>query len=143
MEDLRRLVAAIRSLGADLDLPVALRRLTEAAVELVDARYGALGVLSPDRTHLSAFITVGLSDEQEARNLVALRPHLEPAIAFAVEDVSRRVLDELEEADWRIIRLRRPADIAEAWAGIAAAARAGVFDASADDRPEQGVTDGR
>lgn len=62
-------------------------------------------------------------DEQDARNLVALRSSLEPAIAFAVEGVSRRVLDELEEADWRIIRLRRPADIGEAWAGITAAAR--------------------
>lgn len=82
-------------------------------------------------------------DEQDARNLVALRAHLEPAIAFAVEGVSRRLLDELEEADWRIIRLRRPADIPEAWAGITAAARAGALDASGDDRDEPGVTDGR
>jgi len=51
------------ALGTDLDLRLVLRRLTEAAVELVGARYGALGVLSSDRTHLSAFITVGIDDE--------------------------------------------------------------------------------
>lgn len=61
--DLRRLISAIVSLGADLELPVVLRRITEAAVELVEARYGALGVLSPDRTSLSAFVTVGIDDE--------------------------------------------------------------------------------
>ncbi len=55
------------SLGTDLDLPVVLRRLTEAAVELVDASYGALGVLSADRSHLSSFVTVGISDEESAR----------------------------------------------------------------------------
>ena len=83
-------------------------------------------------------------DEQEARNLVALRSSLEPAIAFAVEGVSRRVLDELEEADWRIIRLRRPADIGEAWAGITAAARrSGALDASSDDDPGGEVGGGR
>lgn len=66
-ENLKRLVSAIMSLGADLDLPVVLRRLVEAAAELVDARYGALGVLSADRSHLAAFITVGLDDEEIAR----------------------------------------------------------------------------
>ncbi len=66
-ENVRRLVDAIMSLGADLELPVVLRRLTEAAVSMVDATYGALGVLSQDRSHLSAFITVGIDDEESAR----------------------------------------------------------------------------
>jgi signal transduction histidine kinase len=65
-ENLRRLADAVMSLNSDLDLGVVLRRLTEAAVDLVGARYGALGVLSPDRTHLSAFITVGLDDDTTA-----------------------------------------------------------------------------
>lgn len=60
-------------------------------------------------------------DEQDARNLIGLRSRLEPAIAFAVEGVSRHVLEELEEADWRIIRVRRPAEIGEAWAAITTA----------------------
>jgi len=62
--DLQRLIAAITSIGADLDLPIVLRRITEAATELVGARYGALGVLSADGTYLSAFVTVGIGDEE-------------------------------------------------------------------------------
>lgn len=38
-----------------------------AAVELVDARYGALGVLDESRTKLAQFITVGLNDETHAQ----------------------------------------------------------------------------
>lgn len=63
-DDLRRLAAAIQALGADLDLPVVLRRLTQAAVEMVDATYGAMGVLSADRNHLASFVTVGIGQEQ-------------------------------------------------------------------------------
>lgn len=40
-----------------------LRRIVESAVALVDARYGALGVLDESRTRLSQFITVGIDDE--------------------------------------------------------------------------------
>jgi signal transduction histidine kinase len=39
-----------------------LRRIVESAVELVDARYGALGVLNEERTGLADFITVGIDD---------------------------------------------------------------------------------
>ncbi len=65
-DGLRRLIAAIASMGADLDLPVVLRRITEAATELVGATYGALGVLSADGTRLSAFITVGIDEDTAA-----------------------------------------------------------------------------
>jgi signal transduction histidine kinase len=64
--DIQRVIAAIASMGADLDLPVVLRRITEAATELVGATYGALGVLSPDGTHLSAFVTVGINEATAA-----------------------------------------------------------------------------
>lgn len=63
-DGLRRLITAVASMGADLDLPVVLRRITEAATELVDASYGAVGVLSADGSHLSAFVTVGIDDDQ-------------------------------------------------------------------------------
>ena len=38
------------------------RRIVEAATDLVDARYGALGVLAPEGG-LAAFIHVGIDDE--------------------------------------------------------------------------------
>jgi signal transduction histidine kinase len=49
--------------GSDLDLEATLRRIIEAATALVDARYGALGVLNEARTGLVEFITVGIDDE--------------------------------------------------------------------------------
>jgi GAF domain-containing protein len=63
---LRQLLDAVQSLASELDLEAMLRRITTAAVDLVDARYGALGVLDGTRTRLSEFITVGLDEDQIA-----------------------------------------------------------------------------
>jgi signal transduction histidine kinase len=60
---LRQLLDAVLTVGSDLDLPAMLQRIVEAAVELVHARYGALGVLDDSRTRLAQFITVGIDDE--------------------------------------------------------------------------------
>src|SRR5690606_7790804 len=57
---LRRLLDAMLSVGSGLELPAVLRRVIEAATELVDARYGALGVLDDTGTGLSEFLTVGV-----------------------------------------------------------------------------------
>jgi signal transduction histidine kinase len=62
---LRRLVQAILILDAELNLPVVLRRISEEARDLVDAQYGALGVLTEDGRSLDQFLTVGLSHEEE------------------------------------------------------------------------------
>jgi|RhiMethySRZTD1v2_1073278.scaffolds.fasta_scaffold00968_12 two-component system, NarL family, sensor histidine kinase DevS len=62
-KQLRRLLEAVMALGSELSLPVVLRRIVEIATELVDARYGALGVLDRSRTGLAEFITVGIDDE--------------------------------------------------------------------------------
>ena len=64
---LRRLLEAVLVLESDISLPRLLEHLTEAARTLVSARYGALGVLDPDGTGLSEFITVGMDDETRAR----------------------------------------------------------------------------
>jgi hypothetical protein len=63
---LRQLLDAVLTIGSDLDLPAMLRRIIQSAVGLVDARYGALGVLDDTGTRLAQFITVGLDDEQRA-----------------------------------------------------------------------------
>ncbi|MER5642282.1 GAF domain-containing protein [Kitasatospora sp. NPDC002227] len=57
------LLEAILAVGRDLDLTQALRHIVEAAVTLVDAEYGALGVIGEDQ-RLSQFIPVGVTDEQ-------------------------------------------------------------------------------
>jgi signal transduction histidine kinase len=60
------LLEAVLAVGSDLDLQTVLRRITEAASTLADARYAALGVIGDDE-RLSQFVTVGISDEQRAR----------------------------------------------------------------------------
>ncbi|HET9172712.1 MAG TPA: GAF domain-containing protein [Actinospica sp.] len=61
----RQLLEAVVAIGSGLDLETALTRIVQAATTLVDARYGALGVLGGDH-RLARFITVGVSPEQIA-----------------------------------------------------------------------------
>ncbi|KUO06248.1 GAF domain-containing protein [Streptomyces caeruleatus] len=61
------LLEAVLSVGRELDLEQALHSIVEAAAVLVDAEYAALGVIGPDGKRLSAFHTVGVSEEQIAR----------------------------------------------------------------------------
>ncbi|MFE0130677.1 GAF domain-containing protein [Streptomyces sp. NPDC059037] len=57
------LLEAVLAVGRGLDLPQVLRHIVETAVSLVDAEYGALGVIGDDQ-QLSQFLTVGVSAEQ-------------------------------------------------------------------------------
>jgi len=57
------LLEAVMSVGRGLDLSQVLRRIVEAAVALVDAEYGALGVIGDDH-RLSQFLPVGISEEE-------------------------------------------------------------------------------
>jgi signal transduction histidine kinase len=62
-ERLRGLLDAVVAIGSDLDLHGMLERIARSACRLADARFGALGVIGPDRT-LVDFITHGLTAEQ-------------------------------------------------------------------------------
>ncbi|PZF86127.1 sensor histidine kinase [Jiangella anatolica] len=66
------LLEAVVSIGRDLELETALRRIVEAAIDLVDCRYGALGVIGDDG-QLAQFIPIGVTEEQIAR--IAHWPH--------------------------------------------------------------------
>lgn len=57
------LLDAVMSVGRGLDLPQVLRRIVEAAVVVVDAEYGALGVVG-EGTRLTQFLPVGVTVEQ-------------------------------------------------------------------------------
>ncbi|MEU6896159.1 GAF domain-containing protein [Streptomyces sp. NPDC046557] len=63
---LNGLLEAVMSVGRELDLAQALRGIVEAAVVLVDAEYGALGVVGDDQG-LTEFLPVGVSDQLRAR----------------------------------------------------------------------------
>jgi signal transduction histidine kinase len=64
---IQHLLDAFLSVSTGLDLPSTLRRIVESACDLVDARYGALGVLRQGGGGLAAFIHVGIGDELAAR----------------------------------------------------------------------------
>ncbi|MFC4786679.1 sensor histidine kinase [Nocardioides sp. MAHUQ-72] len=57
---LRGLLRAQADIIGVLDLQTVLRRIVEAACELVHAPYGAIGVISPDGSGLDQFIHVGM-----------------------------------------------------------------------------------
>ena len=62
----QHLLDAFLSVSTGLDLDATLRRIVEAATALVEARYGALGVLR-EGGGLAAFIHVGIDEETRAR----------------------------------------------------------------------------
>lgn len=62
----RGLFTAVMSVAAGLEIGATLRRIVQAAVELVDATYGALGVLDPDGG-LAEFVHVGVDTQTAAR----------------------------------------------------------------------------
>jgi signal transduction histidine kinase len=81
---LRRLMDAVLMIEADVELPVLLRHLVEEACSLVNARYGALGVLNEARTGLDQFLTVGLSEDHEKQ--IGLRPTGRGVLGLLISD---------------------------------------------------------
>ncbi|MFH9349420.1 GAF domain-containing protein [Kitasatospora sp. NPDC017646] len=63
---MQRLLEAVVSIGAGLDLHATLHRIATGAAELVDARYAALGVIAPGGDGLADFIHVGIDDAAAA-----------------------------------------------------------------------------
>jgi signal transduction histidine kinase len=59
------LLEAVVAVGSHLELEAVLRQIVEAAVELVSARYGALGVIG-EGGRLAEFVPVGLDESQIA-----------------------------------------------------------------------------
>jgi signal transduction histidine kinase len=58
-----RLLETGLALAAELSLPALLQRIVDLAVELTEARYGAVGVLAANGTDLADFITSGMSPQ--------------------------------------------------------------------------------
>ncbi|RGC70262.1 Redox sensor histidine kinase response regulator DevS [Micromonospora sp. MW-13] len=82
-ERLRALLDAVVGIGTDLDLRSTLQRIVESACELVGARYGALGVIGPDRL-LHDFIVHGIDDELHAR--IGDLPHGRGVLGLLIDD---------------------------------------------------------
>jgi signal transduction histidine kinase len=63
---MRGLIEAVVAIGSGLDLESTLRRIAETSVRLVDATYGALGIIG-DGERLSEFMPVGMSQDDIER----------------------------------------------------------------------------
>ncbi|MEI5584766.1 MULTISPECIES: GAF domain-containing sensor histidine kinase [unclassified Agromyces] len=96
---LRALLNATQAVVEQIELSEVLRRIVEAALELVDAEYGALGVLAP-QGGLEEFIHVGMPDDivhrighlPEGRGLLgALIDHPDPIRLHEIGDDPRSV----------------------------------------------------
>jgi len=81
---LRGLLCANRAVIGDLALSTVLRRIVEAACELVNAPYGALGVIRPDGEGLEEFIHVGM--DQEIVDAVGHLPEGKGLLGALIED---------------------------------------------------------
>ena len=88
------LLDAVLAIGTDLDLQTVLHRIVEAAAQLVDARYGALGVID-DLHLLSQFLTVGIDEETAAR--IGPLPHGRGILGLLIDDPRPLRLHDLGE----------------------------------------------
>jgi signal transduction histidine kinase len=82
-ERLSALLQAVVGIGTDLDLHSTLERIVLAAIRLVDARYGALGVIGP-RGDLVEFLTDGISVEQ--RGTIGDLPHGRGILGLLIDE---------------------------------------------------------
>jgi signal transduction histidine kinase len=98
----QQLLAAVMTVGGDLELEVVLDRITKTAVELVDCKYAALGVLGQDYharpadtkdAALVEFVTTGISGEQ--REGMGRPPHGDGILGLLVRDPRPIRLDDL------------------------------------------------
>ncbi|MGW7258970.1 GAF domain-containing protein [Streptomyces sp. NPDC054834] len=64
MDRLQGLLDAVVAISREVELPAVLHRIVTTAMELVGARYGALGVLDESGDHLQQFISAGLSEQE-------------------------------------------------------------------------------
>jgi signal transduction histidine kinase len=87
------LLEAVVSIGSDLDLETVLRRITEAATTLVDARYGALGVIGDEGEHLVRFVTVGVTEEEIAT--IGHWPHGHGILGLLIKEPHSLRLDDI------------------------------------------------
>ncbi|MEU5536087.1 GAF domain-containing SpoIIE family protein phosphatase [Streptomyces sp. NPDC020362] len=64
IDRLQGLLDAVVAISREVELPAVLHRIVTTAMDLVGARYGALGVLNETGERLEKFITAGLSEQE-------------------------------------------------------------------------------
>ncbi|CRZ18316.1 sensor histidine kinase [Mycolicibacterium neworleansense] len=88
------LVEAMLAVTSGLDLEVTLSTIVRTAIELVDARYGALGVRGDDH-ELTEFVYQGIDDETRA--LIGHLPEGRGVLGVLIDDPKPIRLDDIRE----------------------------------------------
>jgi signal transduction histidine kinase len=91
---LQGLLDAVLSVSSGIELESTLRRIVRAAVDLVDAQYGALGVLGPDH-ELAELVDVGVDDH--TRQLIDNLPTGHGLLGVLIHDPKPLRLEDLTE----------------------------------------------
>ncbi|OEJ31892.1 sensor histidine kinase [Streptomyces subrutilus] len=90
------LLEAVLSVGSELELHSTLQHIVESAAELCAARYGALGVVDPERSRLTDLFTTGMTEAERAAI-----PHLPDGrtglLGALVSDPRPLLLDDLTQ----------------------------------------------
>ncbi|TVT51516.1 GAF domain-containing sensor histidine kinase [Amycolatopsis rhizosphaerae] len=87
------LLEAMLAVSSGLELDTTLRRIVQAAIELVDCRYGALGVLDADGAGLAQFVYEGI--DEQARDEIGALPTGHGLLGLLIEQPKPLRLDEL------------------------------------------------
>jgi signal transduction histidine kinase len=87
------LLDAVVAVSSDLDLSHVLTRIVRSACELVDATYGALGVIGPDGERLVEFVTNGVSESQ--REQIGDPPHGAGVLGLLIREPEPLRLDDI------------------------------------------------
>lgn len=95
LQEMHRLLDAVVGVGLGLDLQSILRRVVEAAVDLSDATYGALGVLDATGTRLDDFITVGIG--HDLRSMIGELPTGKGVLGLLIDAERPLRLDDLRD----------------------------------------------
>nr|WP_246037322.1 GAF domain-containing protein [Saccharothrix texasensis] len=93
-DKMRGLLDAVLAVGAGLELDSTLQRIVQAAVQLVGARYGALGVLG-GKADLSQFVYVGI--DPETRSHMGHLPQGKGLLGLLIKDPRAIRLHDLAE----------------------------------------------
>ncbi|MFJ1768103.1 GAF domain-containing protein [Amycolatopsis sp. NPDC088138] len=86
------LLDAVLAVASGLELDATLRRIVQAAIELGEAEYGALGVLAEDGS-LSEFIYLGIDDE--TRHLIGDLPEGHGVLGVVIDEAKPLRLEEI------------------------------------------------
>jgi signal transduction histidine kinase len=91
----RALIQAGVTLASDLSLPSVLQKIVDLACEVADARYGALGVLHPDRRTIVRFITHGVTEEE--RRAIGPLPQGKGILGVLIDEARPLRLDRIQD----------------------------------------------